>query len=133
MAGPGNRLPDPTSPGIVLKKGKPFLGFASIGAGLFQQTVTSLLNIMYFDMTPQESIDQPFIGYNNYINNNINTVQQGAFSPKLLEAVEDMGIKIEENSHLPGYWIGITRNDETKELLGGIIPALNKGGRSVGY
>ena len=58
--GPGNRLPDPTTPMLVLKGGKPVLAAGSMSPGLHQKTFQSLVNLLDFGMTPQDAIDAPY-------------------------------------------------------------------------
>ena len=59
---PGSRLPDPTNPGLVLKDGKPFMGFSSIGSGLHQRTIGGLISVLDFGLTPREAVDKPALG-----------------------------------------------------------------------
>ncbi len=57
--GPGNRVPDPTETGILLRDGKPVLAFASMGSGLHQRTFQGLLNYTRYGMTVDQAIDAP--------------------------------------------------------------------------
>lgn len=58
--GPGNRLPDPTTPMLVLKGGKPVVAAGSMSPGLHQKTFQSLVNLLDFGMSPKQAIDAPY-------------------------------------------------------------------------
>ncbi|EAQ38375.1 gamma-glutamyltranspeptidase [Dokdonia sp. MED134] len=134
-AGPGNRLPDPTNPGIVLKNNKPVLGFASIGAGLHAKTVTSLLAVMEYNLSPQEAIELPSLGYILPLPNGSfsRTVDTTKFKENVFTRANELNANsFIHNTTMPGYWIGIMR-DSTNNLSGTTIKELNKGGRAVGY
>ncbi len=57
---PGKRPRVTLSPTIVLKDGKPFLAFSTPGGDVQDQTLIQvLLNIIEFNMSPQEAIEAP--------------------------------------------------------------------------
>jgi gamma-glutamyltranspeptidase/glutathione hydrolase len=58
--GPGKRLPDPTTPMLVLKSGKPQFAAGSMSPGLHQKTIQSLVNLLDYGMSPKEAIDAPY-------------------------------------------------------------------------
>jgi len=134
---PGERLPDPTNPGIVMKDGKPFMGFTSIGAGLRERTVSGLVSVMDQGMTPQEAINAPAYGYFNTFapGGAVQTMGVGELNPEIIEQVKKMGLTVEENAQMLGYWIAIQIDPETGELHGGSTRSLDMsmGGRAVGY
>lgn len=135
---PGDRLPDPTNPGIVMKDGKAYLGFSSIGAGLHARTVAALTSVLDYGMTPQEAINAPAFGSHHFKGNGefgALTVGEGDFSKEVVEGVEKMGMEIEEDNTMRGYWIGIQIDPDTGKLHGGTPRSfsLNMGGRAVGY
>ncbi|NIB38676.1 hypothetical protein HBA55_03710 [Pseudomaricurvus alkylphenolicus] len=135
---PGERLPDPTNPGLVMKDGKPFLGFASIGAGLHQRTVSSLISVLDFGMTPQQAINAPAWGHVSFTPTGDVAAQEfgeGDLSTDMIEAVKAMGMDIVENNSTRGYWIGIQLDPETGILNGGSPRAfdISMGGRAVGF
>lgn len=134
---PGSRLPDPTNPGLVVRDGKPFMGFSSIGAGLHVRTVGALINVLDFGMTPQQAIDEPSLGM--FVlgapGETTPPMAVGArdFSPEFIERVGKLGQKLVENDQMRGYWLGIQVDQQTGELHGGAIRELALGGRAVGY
>ena len=138
---PGERLPDPTNPGLILRDGKPYLGFASIGAGLHQRTVAALTSVMNFGMSPQEAIDAPAFGLQIFnpdpttAPNLGQTFGEGELSDEIKAELEAMGMVIQEANAMRGYWIGIMIDPETGELRGGGPREFDiaMGGRAVGY
>jgi gamma-glutamyltranspeptidase / glutathione hydrolase len=132
-AGPGQRLPDPATPGLVLENGKPYMGFGSIGAGLNIRTVACLLAVLDFGMTPQEAIDLPSIG--SFVFGGVDklAVGKGEFTPEFLQEVSELGQGVVEDDTLRGYWLGIQVDRKSGQLHGGSIRELDLGGRAVGY
>ena len=132
-AGPGNRLPDPLCPGIIFKDNKPYMGFSSIGNGLFEQSFISLMSVLDFNATPQEAIDQPYIGYINLDKDGkkFRTLEPNKFSVELINELKEKGVNIEENSLHRGYFNAIMRNLDSGELTGTINSVL--GGDALGY
>ncbi|WP_161966155.1 gamma-glutamyltransferase [Steroidobacter cummioxidans] len=132
---PGGRLPDPSSPGLVVAKGKPFLGFSSIGAGLHARTVTALISVLDFGMTPQQAINEPSLGSFTLGADgaSVLTLGKNEFKPEFISQVEKLGQPLMENDQLRGYWIGVQIDQKTGELHGGAIRELAMGGRAVGY
>jgi gamma-glutamyltranspeptidase len=53
------RLPESTTPLIVLKGGKPVLASVAVGSGLHNVTLENLINILDFGMDPQTAVNQP--------------------------------------------------------------------------
>ena len=135
---PGDRLTDPTNPGLVMKDGKPFLGFASIGAGLHQRTTAALISVLDFGMTPQEAINAPAFGLPEITATGVDGAQTfgvGDLSPEMVAELAAMGMEIKEIDSTRGYWIAIQIDPETGELRGGGPRefAITMGGRAVGY
>ena len=139
---PGERLPDPTNPGLIMKDGKPFLGFASIGSGLHQRTIAALVSVMDFGMTPQEAINAPAFGlrvpeYAESVikSDGIQTFGEGDLTKEMLAELKTMGLEVKEDNSMRGYWIGIMIDPETGELRGGGPRefSIAMGGRAVGY
>lgn len=134
---PGTRLPDPTNPGLVVRDGKPFMGFSSIGAGLHVRTIGALVNVLDFGMTPQQAINEPSLGMFVLGAQGEATpplaVGSKDFSPAFIESVGKLGQKLVENDMMRGYWLGIQVDPKTGELHGGAIRELALGGRAVGY
>lgn len=137
---PGSRLPDPTNPGLVLKDGKPFMGFSSIGSGLHQRTIGGLISVLDFGLTPREAVDKPALGsfaFSALAEDASGPAAQdvgvGDYPPEFIAEVEAMGQPIEENDATRGYWIAIMIDPETGDLQGASIRGLALGGRAVGY
>ena len=137
---PGSRLPDPTNPGLVLKDGKPFMGFSSIGSGLHQRTIGGLLSVLDFGLTPHEAVDKPALGsfsFASLVEGATGPAAQGVgvgdYPPAFIAEVEALGQPIEENDATRGYWIAIMIDPETGDLHGASIRGLELGGRAVGY
>jgi gamma-glutamyltranspeptidase / glutathione hydrolase len=134
-AGPGNRLPDPTNPGIVLKNGKPILGFASIGAGLHAKTITSLLSVLDHKLTPQEAVDLPGLGglILNPDGSMPRTVDRTEFKKGIIKRANKLGRPGFVNDvSRPGYWVGILK-DSLGNLSGAVVRKLNPGGKVKGF
>ena len=137
---PGSRLPDPTNPGLVLRDGKPFMGFSSIGSGLHQRTIGGLISVLDFGLTPSEAVDKPALGsfsFSALAEDGSGPAAQGVgvgdYPPEFIAEIETMGQPIEENDATRGYWIAIMIDPETGELHGASIRGLALGGRAVGY
>ncbi len=137
---PGSRLPDPTNPGLVLRDGKPFMAFSSIGSGLHQRTIGGLISVLDFGLTPGEAVDKPALGsfsFGALAEDASGPAAQGVgvgdYSPDFIAEVEEMGQPIEEDDATRGYWIAIMIDPETGELHGASIRGLALGGRAVGY
>jgi len=120
-AGPGNRLPDPTQPAVVLRGGKPYAAVASIGSGLHQKTTTVLLNLLAFHMDIKGAIDAPSHHTPGFGGKAGAVVFEGDFSDELLTAVREMGLEVKEVPNTfadrgpRGWVIGATIDQESGE------------------
>ncbi len=135
--GPGNRLPDPTAPVIVLKDGKPVSAFASIGAGLHQKTMSVLLNHLDWKMDIKAAIDAPSPHLPAFGATGMPTQQviDGDFEPALLEAARNLGLPTNvapagiESRAPRGYVVGVsldqkgTRRAAATTVLNGLALA----------
>jgi len=134
---PGERLPDPTNPGLVVKNGKPFMGFSSIGSGLHIRTISALISVLDFGQTPQEAINEPALGFFSMdpATGSVTglTVGTNEFSEDYKKQAAEIGLNISEMDATRGYWIGIQVDPKSGELKGGAIRELALGGRAVGY
>jgi gamma-glutamyltranspeptidase/glutathione hydrolase len=119
---PGSRLPAPTETGILLKDGKPVLGFASMGAGLHQRTFQGLLNVTCFGMDVEAAINTPdfFLpSIDPATGETTIGVPEGRFDPKLLD---ETGIAwcamplAEARLGGEGKWVAISRDPKTGVL-----------------
>ncbi len=119
---PGDRLPAPTETGILLKDGKPVLGFASMGAGLHQRTFQGLLNVTCFGMDVEAAINTPdfFLpSIDPATGETTMGVPEGRFDPKLLDetgmAWRAMPLA-EARLGGEGKWVAISRDPKTGAL-----------------
>jgi gamma-glutamyltranspeptidase/glutathione hydrolase len=101
--GPGRRLPDPTEPLIVARDGQPVAALASIGAGLHQKTVATLLNLIDFGMDIKAAVDEPSMHIPAYGSTGIGAQQvfEGDFCNHLLSDVRELGLGVIE---VPNTW-----------------------------
>jgi gamma-glutamyltranspeptidase/glutathione hydrolase len=114
--GPGERVPDPTNPLIVMKDGRPFLGSSSIGMGLHERTTQCLVDVLDHGMTPKQSIDAPA-----FMIPSLDPaagphppaqVVEGQFGDAFLDQVRALGLGVNvkpasQRSLFQGYWIGV--------------------------
>jgi len=135
MAGPGARLPDPTSPLLVLRDGRPLLVSSSIGGGLHQETIQCLGWVLDGGRTPWDAIDQPsfLLPAFSALGRSTCQVPEGEFDAELLAAVRALGQPIDEvgreiQGGARGYWIGIHIDPQTGALQGASPSGLGGGG-----
>jgi gamma-glutamyltranspeptidase/glutathione hydrolase len=129
-AGPGARLPDPTNPAIVLKSGVPVLASSSIGVGLHEQTLQSLVNVLEYAMDPGAAADtaqflrpvgpgRPAAGSATPARNPADQVViEGDFAPSLVEALRALGrgVAVVPRAQTDGWigaWVGLTIDPAT--------------------
>ncbi len=115
-AGPGNRLPDPTNPLIVLKNGKPHLGSTSIGSDLHQQTVQGLYYVLEYGMTPNEAVSSPTFLGNGLVDGGFRAVE-AEFSPEVIARIKALGQKFTPAPGRPRFWLAAGLDPETGSLL----------------
>jgi gamma-glutamyltranspeptidase/glutathione hydrolase len=140
--GPGGRLPDPANPVMVLRSGKAFLGGSSIGMGLYDVTLQSLVHILDFGMEPQAAVNGgQFVGPALTIAiastaiptleaTRAEAVPEGVFSDAIVEAVRAKGQPIEvwpKRRTLAGFgsWVTIEVDPWTHHFHGGVSPYYN--------
>jgi gamma-glutamyltranspeptidase len=131
---PGARLPDPCAPVAVLKDGKPFGAFSTIGAGLHERLTSVLFDVLEFNKTPQQALNQPSLGSTIrfwFIGRNRQTIGSGKLDPRVTEGVKALGLNLVYDPTLSGYVVGITIDPKTQLRHGGTIEKL--GGRAVGF
>ena len=114
-AGPGNRLPDPTNPLIVLKNGQPYLGSTSIGSDLHQQTVQGLYYVLEYGMTPNDAVSSPTFLGNGLSDAGFRAVE-GEFSPEVIDKIKTLGQKFTPTPGRPRFWLAVTIDPETGSL-----------------
>ena len=119
-AGPGRRLPEGTVPGIVMKDGKPVLGFGCISGGAQHQTFIALLNVLDFKMTPQESVKKPGIGDFTFEKDKLClTIEPEKLPDSILVQANKMNAYFKESpSVMSVFWTGILIDNKTGELKG---------------
>jgi gamma-glutamyltranspeptidase/glutathione hydrolase len=127
-AKPGNRLPDPMEPLVVLKDGQPTYALASIGAGLHQRTLVTLVNLLDAREGLEQAISAPAPHLPHYglLGGKTVQVSEGDFESRLLEQAQGLGLKIkvlagEANRAAPrGYIVGamIDRQSGVRRAVG---------------
>jgi gamma-glutamyltranspeptidase / glutathione hydrolase len=137
---PGDRLPDPTNPIIVLKNEKTYLASSSVGSALHQTTMSNLVNVLDFAMDLKKSIDTPnFMGpfFGSRFGKGPPVLQlymellaEGEFDENLVKAVVAKGqaIKIlpkDQTRGQCGYWVAIQIDPKTGKRVGVAPPLLN--------
>ncbi|MDX1395373.1 MAG: gamma-glutamyltransferase [Gemmatimonadota bacterium] len=121
-AGPGERLESPTETGIVFHHGEPWMGFASMGAGLHYRTFQGLLNVMQYGMAVDEAVDAPdfFAPHTSPTTFQLTVRVPGGRFPH--EVLDGTGYAWDELSPDDarfggeGIWIAVTRDPRTGEL-----------------
>ena len=122
-ASPGNRLPDPTSPLIVMRGGKPMIAIGSIGSGLHYKTLCVLTSILDFGWNPKRAIDTGCLMDAFAPAGDIQAIGEDEFDPELIKAVEALGQKfrIDDEQRVGsgrGYMVVIVINPKTGRLEG---------------
>lgn len=116
---PGSRLPAPTETGVLLKDGKPVLGFASMGAGLHQRTLQGLLNYTAFGMDVEQAINAPdfYLPATDVATMTATAVFPGGrFDHAILDGTGIAWSEVEgDDARLggEGIWVAIERDPET--------------------
>ena len=120
IAGQGNKIPDWTNPGIILNKGQPLLGFSCINSGHHNQTIAAIIDVLDFDMSPQESVESPSIGKLDFIQDVLHLlIEPNRFSDSLLIDARNLNSYLLEDKQVKGgSWTGIHRCPETGKLSG---------------
>lgn len=128
LAGPGKKLGDPTEPLLVMKDGKPVVAMSSIGSGLHQKTLCSLINILDFGMNPKEAVDTSSLMLPDLAQIMAGTataqLAEGEFDADLVKALEARGQEVKllttaEVGLARGYVVAITIDPESGRLEGG--------------
>jgi gamma-glutamyltranspeptidase / glutathione hydrolase len=123
-AGPGHRLPDPMSPLIVAKGGRPVLVSSAIGGGLHQRNIQVLAGVLEFGLDAQTAVDSPaFLSPDWSGSTALAQVKAGAFDAGVLEGVRALGQKVKElkpaeAAMFVGHWAGIVIDVKAGRLKG---------------
>ena len=111
QAGPGHRLPDPMSPTIVARDGRPVLASTAIGGGLHQRNIQVLAGVLEFGLDAQAAVDAPAFLLPDWTGGKtIAQVPAGAFDARVLEGVRALGQEVKE--------LGPTGARDVHRLLG---------------
>jgi gamma-glutamyltranspeptidase/glutathione hydrolase len=143
LVGPGQRLPDPTNPLIVLRDGQPVLASSCVGQ-VHVETVQRLANVLDHGLDPKEALDAPaFLAADVTVAADgtwafTGQVIEGDFDAEITEGLRAMGQRVNE---LPprlrdlaeerGWWIGVTLDPHTDTLSGATERTF--GGAALGY
>ena len=124
--GAGRRLPDGTIPGIVMKDGKPVLGFSCIGPGLHNQSVVSLINILDYNIPIKKLSEIPAIGQFEFINDQWSlAINRENFSDSLVFNTDKQNLFFHESKSAHyGFWSCIYIDNKNNKIYGTDI--LNK-------
>lgn len=119
-AGPGVRLPDPTNPIIVTKDGDWVLAGSSIGAGLLENTLAVLVNVLDYGQDPYVALHAPQFSGSGLEQQ---ALPDGDFSAALVAALNARGghAVLRPKAQLQpsfGSWISIQRDPTTGRLRG---------------
>jgi gamma-glutamyltranspeptidase/glutathione hydrolase len=119
--GPGTRLPDPTNPIIVTRDGEWVLAGSSIGAGLLENTLAVLVNVLDYGRDPSAALHAPqFTGGGL---GGPQTLPDADFPAELVAALNARGghaASVPKAAVAPafGSWISIQRDPKTGRLRG---------------
>jgi gamma-glutamyltranspeptidase/glutathione hydrolase len=128
----GAQLPNPIEVGIILKDGKPDTAWSSMGVGLHYQTTQSLVNLLDFGMTLEETANAPRlllpISPDGSHRELILRVVDGEFPESVLEetGLEVKRLQPVEARFAQGLWVAIRRDPESGELTA-ISPTYTNG------
>src|SRR5262245_26549079 len=143
---PGDRLPDPTNPLIVLKNEKPYLASSSVGSALEEVIMSNLVNVLDVGMDLRKALDTPIVVGPVFgsrvgkgppvVELDMERVAEGKFDENLVKAVVAKGqaIKILQKDQTRGqcgYWVAIQIDPKTGKRVGVAPPLLN--GQVAGY
>lgn len=135
--GPGQRLPDPTNPLIVLRDGKPLLAASAMGSALHQKMVQCLIHVLDAGMGPKEAVDAPYLmlprlGAGGSL---VQRAIRGEFPPSVTARARALGMPLElldDNSRFAqGLWVAIGIDPATGRLLAAAPDVTN--GRAIAY
>ncbi|MET0410664.1 MAG: gamma-glutamyltransferase, partial [Polyangiaceae bacterium] len=134
---PGARLPDDTSPGVVLRDGKPALGFSAIGVGVAVRTFGALLDVLGHGKTPGQAVASPSLGgfdWSRAATGEVTAVVgTHELSPEYLRELSALGQATVEDDARRGYWIGVSVAPSSPRLRAGELREIRMGGGAVGY
>jgi gamma-glutamyltranspeptidase/glutathione hydrolase len=125
QAGPGERLPDPINPMIVLKDGVPVFASSCTGQ-IHRESLQRMVSMLDFGYDPDRAQSAPTIVAPDFsLGETVERVAEDEFSSILLEDVRRMGQPIEvlemtfENIIATrGLWIGVKIDPVNGSLLG---------------
>jgi gamma-glutamyltranspeptidase/glutathione hydrolase len=135
QVGPGQRLPDPTMPVIVLDRGRPVLASNSVGGtGILGNTLQGLSNVLDFGMDVRAAVDTgQFLGpVIATVQANQQVVVQGDFPAALLDSARAKGQVYQEvppaaQGLARGYWVAIAMSgsERARRLTGAVSRILS--------
>jgi gamma-glutamyltranspeptidase/glutathione hydrolase len=134
--GPGQRLPDPTMPLIVLRDGQPVLASNSVGGtGILANTLESLTNVLDYGMDVRAAVDTA-----QFLGPAIATAEadhqvlvQGDFPAALIDSARALGQAYQEvapagQGLARGYWVAVALAPErTPRRLTGAVSRILSG------
>src|SRR5262249_28776115 len=124
QAGPGRRLPDPMTPVIVARDGRPVLASTAIGGGLHQRNIQVLAGVLEFGLDAQAAVGARAFLLPDWENaKGVARVAAGSFDAKVLAGVRSLGQEVKELGPIErgmfiGYWAGLAIDPTTGRLRG---------------
>jgi len=120
-AGPGNRLPDPATPLVVVKDGRAVLGLSTIGANLGVDMLKTITNVVDYGMDMREAIFVPELFSTGGLMGGPEVILiEGEYPEEFVEAVKERGMEVMEippyyrgNSNGGSFVVGIERDPVT--------------------
>ena len=128
---PGVRIPDPGTPLMIIKNGKPFGCFSSIGAGMQTRMISVISNILDFRMSLEEALNQPAIGALVHFNGEhfmwgeYQTIHSGNVSNEFITELNMLGLNLIRHEGYSGFVSGAIIDSITQYRIGVTTNQLN--------
>jgi gamma-glutamyltranspeptidase/glutathione hydrolase len=129
-AGPGNKLPAPTNPIIILKDNQPYMASSGIGTGLFQKTYCALFNLLEYGMDMETAQNTPNHMSADVFGDGSELIREDEYDPSVVAGARNRGLKIKDakqatlyaehadDSLMDGMWIAVQREMTDKFEIG---------------
>jgi gamma-glutamyltranspeptidase / glutathione hydrolase len=118
---PGERLPDPLSPVIGVKNGKPVFASGAIGSALHEATVQSIINVFDLNLDPKQSVDRSMFHGISQRNFKGQEITKGEFCKSVLSDVQEKGQPLDiSDDAAPGFWLGARFNQKSRNWEGAV-------------
>ncbi len=127
-------------PGIVTKNGEPHLAFSGIGGGVFEATLQNLVNSLFYNRGPAESVNLPQVLGMNYVDARVDQNLIEPYFNKSLQAQINESLRgqaVLANSHKNalavsrGYWLGLQANNDVNLFSAALTRGVSGGFKTV--